>query len=79
MSALTWVLNADVLIYHLYCSKVNITRTIGCARLYRYLIVELAYADETKPTRSLEEDLRLSHVYAQKGLWPSSRGKSKRR
>jgi hydroxypyruvate isomerase len=31
-----------------------------------YLVVELAYEDRTKVTRSLEEDLRLSRLYTEK-------------
>ena len=31
-----------------------------------YLLVELAYESQTRPTRSLEEDLRRSRVYAEK-------------
>lgn len=42
-------------------------------KYHGYLVVELAYEKNTRITRSLEEDLRLSRIYAEKvfGLRPS--------
>ncbi len=44
----------------------QVAARLNRARLKPYLVVELAYARETKVTRSLLENLRLSRIYAEK-------------
>jgi inosose dehydratase len=44
----------------------KITAEMQKLRLYPLVVIELAYRDNTVITRSLADDLRLSHVYARK-------------
>jgi inosose dehydratase len=45
---------------------VEIAATVKKLKLPPLIVVELAYRNETAVTRPLEEDLRLSRVYAEK-------------